>query len=572
MTGAEELESWTPLWAVLGVYVVIAVAVSVAGARSGRSRTPLTWPADGLERVTGMPGWAPAMIGTAAIGLLTAGIGFYSDVAWHIGLGRDEELFTAPHTMIVVGLGIITVAAGLGIFFATLTRADTALRWGGLRIPWSAVPLGVLGGCALAGFPLDEIWHQQYGVDVTMWSPTHLLMICGASLSLVAAWLVLAEAGVRTGGRIWGRVAHLIAGFFVLAGLSSVQGEFAFGVPQFQQLYHPVLVTLAAGFALVACRVVMGPGRALAVAVLSLGLELIGRGDSTELVSQRAGAVYVVSAIAVELVAVLIGTQPRWRFALASGVGVATLGLAGEWRWNQGAPQPWTASLLPEALFLSVLVGAGAAVLGAAWGGAIARDGARMPAALVGAGAVAVVLALAIPLPRTTSPVTASVELQRRGDLARVSVELQPADAADDVRWFQLSAWQGGGLVLADMREESPGRWVGERAVPVTGDWKTLLRLHRGSDMMAVPIFLPADEEIGAPEIPAVDRTMPFENEQRYLLREVKDGPATYELIVYAILFVIALAWATTFTLAAVRIRDRATPATTPRDRVSSRA
>ena len=560
MNGAKELQSWAPLWIVLGAYLAIAATVTVIGARSGRSGSRLAWPAVGLEKVTGIAGWAPAMTGTAAIGLLTAGIGFYNDVAWHIGLGRDKELFTAPHTMIVVGLGIITVAAGLGIFLATLTSADVPLRWGGLRIPWSSIPLGLLGMCALAGFPLDDIWHGQYGIDVTMWSPTHMLMICGASLSLVAAWLALAEAGVATTGGRWARVSHLLAGFLVLLGLSSVQGEFAFGVPQFQQLYHPVLVTLAAAFAFVACRVVMGPGRALAVAGMSLLLGVVGMGEA-DFVPQRAGGIYVVSAVVVEIVALVLGTERRLRFALVSGLGVATLGLAGEWVWNQGAYQPWTAALLPDALLLCVLVGLGAAVLGAAWGGAISRDAVRIPAAVVAGGAIAVLLALAVPLPRTSSPVTASVDVTPVGDgQARVAVVVEPADAADDARWFQLSAWQGDGLVLADMREESPGRWVGESPVPVTGRWKTLVRLHRGSDMMAVPIWLPADPEIGADEIPAVDRTAPFVNEQRYLLRELKDGPATYERIVYAILALVAALWATSFTLAAKHIRDRRPP------------
>src|SRR5438034_419871 len=81
-----------------------------------------------------------------------AGIGFYNDVAWHVGRGRDKEMFTAPHTMIIVGLGLIALAAGFGIVAATVQRVDTQLRVGALRVPWSALPLGLLGMCALAGF------------------------------------------------------------------------------------------------------------------------------------------------------------------------------------------------------------------------------------------------------------------------------------------------------------------------------------------------------------------------------------------------------------------------------------
>jgi hypothetical protein len=135
------------------------------------------------------------MVGTATFGLLVAGMGFYNDVAWHVGLGRDKELFTAPHTSIVIGLLFIAASSVIGVFFATATEADVGFRFRGFRIPWSAVVMGVFGFSALAGFPLDDMWHRAYGIDVTMWSPTHLLMIVGASLSPLASWLALGESG-----------------------------------------------------------------------------------------------------------------------------------------------------------------------------------------------------------------------------------------------------------------------------------------------------------------------------------------------------------------------------------------
>ena len=81
-----------------------------------------------------------------------------------------------------------------------------------------------------------------------MWSPTHLLMICGA--------VVLARRRLAVPGRgracpcarnCWTRFAYGIAGLLVLAGLTALLGEFRFGVPQFQQLYHPVLLAIAVG-------------------------------------------------------------------------------------------------------------------------------------------------------------------------------------------------------------------------------------------------------------------------------------------------------------------------------------
>ena len=39
--------------------------------------------------------------------------------------------------------------------------------------------------------------------------------------------------------------------------------------------------------------------------------------------------------------------------------------------------------------------------------------------------------------------------------------------------------------------------------MPVYGNWKTLLRLQDGRTLAAVPIFLPADPALNAPELPA---------------------------------------------------------------------
>ena len=75
-----------------------------------------------------------------------------------------------------------------------------------------------------------------------------------------------------------------------------------------------------------------------------------------------------------------------------------------------------------------------------------------------------------------------------------------------------------------------PGVYRSTEPVPVTGEWKTMLRLHRGAAMVAAPIYMPADPEIDAPKIAAVDREAPFQTEQRFLLREQngESGPAWF--------------------------------------------
>src|SRR5690606_18960066 len=114
-----------------------------------------------------------------------------------------------------------------------------------------------------------------------------------------------------------------------------------------------------------------------------------------------------------------------------------------------------------------------------------------------------------------------------------VEATLTPADAADDARWFQVSSWQGGDLLLSDMEEVAPGRWVSQNPVPVTGNHKSIVRLHRGHEMMAVPVFLPAGPELGEPEIAAEDRSSAFGSESTYLLRETEDNDQWLAWAVY---------------------------------------
>lgn len=577
--GGSALASWTPITTLLTAYAVVVAFLWWYGRRDPGDRFPLGILARigrGLTRVTGIPGWAAIAIGQSLFALLVAGVGFYSDVSWHIALGRDDELLTAPHSGILLGLLGILSAAVFGTVVATLEGWDRGWHLGGLRVPWSMLPLAALGVGAVSGFPMDEIWHQAFGVDVTMWSPTHMLMIMGASFTGLAGWLVLADTGIRPSHSRWATFLHGLAAWLTLQGLVASQGEFSFGVPQFAQVFQPMLISLAAGMGLLAIRLVLGPGRALLITLVYAFTQLaqIGPGDGP--VETRHGATFLVSALVVELVARVVGTHDRVRVAVAAGVGIGTVGLAGEWVWNTGAHQSWNTSLLPYAVATSVLAAVGGALLGAGFAGAFrfAVPGRRIGGAALVAGALLAAVPVLWFLPRDTGQVTADITLdpvgtttfgveQVEAEGAIVTVTLSPADAADDAHWFQATSWQGGGLVLEDMVEIEPGVWRSEGPVPVEGLWKSLVRLHRnGSELMAAPIWFPDDPEIGEPEIPAVDRTIDFASETQYLLRETEEGDMPWlSPIVHGYLALTVLAWLVAFVVGVRRIGGAGTPA-----------
>lgn len=385
-----------------------------------------------------------------------------------------------------------------------------------------------------------------------------MLMILGASFTGVACWLVLGEAGVhpRNGG--WARGVHVVGAILTLLGLTAPLGEFSFGVPQFQQIFHPIVASIAAGFALVAIRIVHGRWWTLGIVgflALTMG-DVIGGGQGGGgggPVDTRAAAIYLASAACVEIIGLVLGVERRTRFALVSGLAIGTVGLAGEWAWNREAYQPWLSSLLPDAVILSTIGAVGAAVAGAAFGRVIARekDSATVARPLLIAAAVAVAVVIALPLPRAVGDVDAAIEVVPVSETeADLRVTVTPADAADDARWFQATAWQGGGLVLRDLVEVDPGVYETEAPIPIAGGWKSLVRLHRGGELMTLPVYLPDDPEIGEPEIPAIDRSGPMQSETDYLLRETYAGNAWLAPVVHGLLLVAVAVWLYAFVFA----------------------
>ena len=519
-----------------------------------------------LERITGHPGWSMAGALTGLLMLGVAVLGLYWDVAWHIDFGRDKELFTPSHTMILLGLGGMMVTSIIAVIFATLDKAPVGFRFAGLTIPWSALMFAVLGMGGVAAFPLDNLWHEAYGVDVTLWSPTHLQLVAGGALGPIALLLMILEGRRQADPTPLGYGIEALTAGAVLTGLTTFQGEFDFGVPQFQALYLPILISLAAGFALVVARLALGTGGAIAAVVMFLVL----RGSIALLVGAALNhtvprfPLYVAAAVCVEVVAALAGTARTLRFGVISGAALGTIGLVAEGVWIDASGWLDTSPRLAvPATVLGLLAGVSAAVLGAGLGRAWRRgdDVAATPVplaalALAGLGVVAV---LAVPLPRNVGDVDAVIRLtpEAGGSEAKVDVELIPADAADKAISLGVMSWQGGGREWHPLEEVGAGRYTTEEAVPITGSWKSMVSLLRGSEVMAAPVYMPEDEEIGAAAVPALpERRIAFARNTDVLLREAKDGPAWPALLSYLGVGLVTALWVGLFTLTGRKVSD----------------
>jgi len=493
------------------------------------------------------PPWVALPMALFIATLICALFGFIWDVSLHIGKGRDPGPLANPaHYFILFGLFLLFIAGCMACVLPYDKPGASAVR---ITRNWYAPVGGILmAGCglyALLGFPLDDIWHRIFGQDVTLWGPTHLMMIGGAGFATLSA-IMLNHEGLKamgddapTGGIGIKFVQYLGFGG-ILIGLSVFQIEFDFGVPQFRQVFEPMLIAAAAAFGCVAARMMLGRGAAIIAALMAIGL----RGLVALAVGPVFGApinwfaLYLGPAIVVELIALTPLLKRPVIFGAVSGLGVATIGLWLESLWIDAVYHyPWPTSIWPEALAMAIPVAILTGACGALFG--MVLDSQRLPSRAISIGLVVLTVlviggatanGLRYNVPQNvTATVTltdapASTPGQR---MVNADVQINPPNfVSENPNWVSILGWQGGianqrGQLVDNLEKVGPGHYRTTQPVPAWGTWKTLLRLHDGKTLAAVPIYLAADPGIGAAEVPTqASFTRPFVAEITILQRE----------------------------------------------------
>ena len=314
---------------------------------------------------------------------------------------------------------------------------------------------------------------------------------------------------------------------------------------------------------LVAVRIRVGRGGALGAVAMFIALHAVLSFVITEPWGRSTlhFPLYLVEAIVVELVALFVPRVRQLTLGVVAGLGIGTVGLAGEWAWSHiWMPHPWGTPMLPEALWLGLLAGVSGGVVGGLVGRALAPEGMERqatPRGLAAFAAVGVIVCLAVPLPMTEhTDWRAEVTLDQvdgsgSEEQAVVTLQLDPADVAEDANWFHTVAWQGrpdgeGGLLIADFDRVGPGTYRSTGPVPLDGDWKTLVRLHTGDSLQSIPLYLPEDPAIPADAV-GVDSgdVVSFQRDKSVLQREAKTDNVWMERAAYTVMALIALAWVT---------------------------
>jgi len=141
---------------------------------------PATTYVAGLARSAVRP-WR--VIGVLTALALVGAFGNAWDLFWHIMIGRDS-FWIPPHTMMYTAIALSGLIALAVVLNDTWRRADRLSAMLVFRAPLGFFILGLGVLQMLISAPFDDWWHRRYGVDVSVWSPPHLIGFSGAVVML----------------------------------------------------------------------------------------------------------------------------------------------------------------------------------------------------------------------------------------------------------------------------------------------------------------------------------------------------------------------------------------------------
>lgn len=207
---------------------------------------------------------------------LVGGWGVQWDIEWHVRVGRDT-FWIPPHVMTYAGV-TLTVLLSFGMLAwytvgggrsADLVRVFGIAGTRGFHLAAWGIAVTVLAA------PIDDLWHRLFGLDVTLWSPPHLLGILGGLINSAGCLVIAREA--YPGHHLARTVAMVLVGASLYRGLALVaQPAYLFAYHYGGVWFHSpaILSALLLPLALIPAarltRLRAGPAMVIAVVALTV--------------------------------------------------------------------------------------------------------------------------------------------------------------------------------------------------------------------------------------------------------------------------------------------------------------
>ncbi|MEN2283733.1 hypothetical protein AAGF08_16435 [Algoriphagus sp. SE2] len=125
----------------------------------------------------------PTYLYATVLASISIMVGLVWDISWHISIGRDG-LLSAPHLAIYFGGVLAGVFSGFKVlkitFAGTKQEKEESNKFWGFFYGSLGALFCIWGAFAmLTSAPFDDWWHNTYGLDVTILSPPHTVLLLG---------------------------------------------------------------------------------------------------------------------------------------------------------------------------------------------------------------------------------------------------------------------------------------------------------------------------------------------------------------------------------------------------------
>src|SRR5262249_41045997 len=139
-------------------------------------------------------------------------------------VGRDQ-FWTPPHTL------IYSCVAGAGLLALTVVLISTMRYYRGVpgvddgstipifrffHAPQGFVIAGFVALLSLISAPLDNYWHELYGIDIALWAPFHMMGVTGGMIGILGMVYIFASEAAIERKENQGILPRLFLGFSAL--------------------------------------------------------------------------------------------------------------------------------------------------------------------------------------------------------------------------------------------------------------------------------------------------------------------------------------------------------------------
>lgn len=300
------------------------------------------------------PTAVPVYLLACAFSATSVIVGVVWDISWHRSIGRDT-FWTPAHLAIYLGGVLAGASCGWLVLRTTFAPASgehpPGVRFWGFRGPLGAW-MCIWGALAMiTSAPLDNWWHNAYGLDVQVLSPPHTVLALGMfGIQFGALLLALAEQNRTVApGRVrgYGLLVAWLAG--VIIQNASILGleQIGFANAARMSLYYKVgaaifpIALVAAGRA----ARLRWPATTAAAAYMLISLIMIWVlqlfpatpklapvfNPISHMVSPPFPMLLVIPAAVVDVLLRRAGSGGDWRLAVLTGLGFLAAFVLAQW-------------------------------------------------------------------------------------------------------------------------------------------------------------------------------------------------------------------------------------------------